>query len=601
MTLTHAPLDSQRARRYLGTNTEHLAALDMSDLAPSRPSPPLLPVRRINRRILSLWFPRLATERIERLEPTLAERPLAVVREAANLREIHSLNTAASRAGLRRGQALADATALCPDLLTRPADPLREAQFLNTLRRWAGKFSPWVAEEGPEALLIDLTGCAHLFGGEEALFEQVHLDCADLGLSVSGGIADTAGAAWALARYAGGGGMARGRSGDAIDQEARATRSRAGKRHWTKGGAAPNMPQNTTDAQAGTVARISPPGDLRQSLAPLPIAALRVSDEITTGLARLGLRQVGELWSMPRGALTRRFGRELVWRLDQALGIEPEPISPAGAPLHFATRLSLPDPIGLESDIIAGIDRMLPVLCGKLRLKGRGARRIRLEMTKAEGGIERVEIGLARPTDQPDRIAPLLAMKLGDVEAGFGFDTLRLVAPVTEPLYATEHKGGWAVANEARAGRTDAQAFDDMIARIGARVGLEQIRREHPADSHIPEKTTAVQAAAFSEPVHDWPRGTRPRPLTLFRPEPVTAPDDPIPPETFRWRGQTFETQAAHGPERIAPEWWLDDPNWRSGVRDYWRVVTTGGEMLWLFYAHGGLSSGGWFTQGDFG
>ncbi|NKX45223.1 DUF6504 family protein [Roseicyclus persicicus] len=554
------------------------------------------PARPVTRRILSLWFPRLAAERLLRAEPALAEVPLAVVTETGNLRQLASLTAAASARGLSRGQALTEAITLCPDLVTRPADPDREAQTLSALRRWAGKFSPWVAEEGPEALLIDLTGCAHLFGGEAALFAQVQQDCADLGLTVRAGIADTAGAAWALARYAGGGGIARGPTGDAIDQEARATRSRAGKRHWVKGGPAPEPA-----AAPGAVARIAPPGGVRQSLAPLPIAALRVTPDTAAGLARLGLRRIGDLWGMPRAGLARRFGQDLVRRLDQALGVEPEPISPAGAPLHFAVRLSLPEPIGLQDDILAGLDRLLPVLCDKLRARGRGARRLRLELTRAEGGTERIEIGLARPADRPDSLRPLFELKLGGLDAGFGIDTLRLVAPLTEPLHATEHKGGWAVAAEARADRSAAQALDDLVARIGTRTGLERITREHPADSHIPEKTSATQAAAWTAPATGWPAPTRPRPLTLFRPEPVGAPDMPDVPARFRWRGRDFETRAAQGPERLAPEWWLDDPNWRSGVRDYWRVVTTGGQRLWLFYAHGGAVSGGWFAQGDFG
>jgi protein ImuB len=550
-----------------------------------------------NRRILSLWFPRLGADRVLRAEPALIDTPLAVVGEVANLRQITALNTAASRLGLKRGQALAEAVTICPDLVTRPADPLREADFLAALRRWAGKFSPWVAEEGPEGLLIDLTGCAHLFGGEDKLFDQVHLDCTDLGLCVAGGIADTAGAAWALARYAGGGGLAPGRNGDAIDQEARATRSRASKRHWVKGGAAPTAPLDSA------APRIAPPGGTRQVLAQLPIAALRVDADTVAGLARLGLRRIGDLWGMPRAGLSRRFGQGLVLRLDQALGIQPEPISPAGAPLHFATRLSLPDPIGLEADIMAGLDRLLPPLCAKLRASGRGARRVRLEMTKAEGGIERVEVGLARPADQPDRIRPLFALKLAGVDAGFGFDTMRVIAPLTEPLHATEHKGGWAVteAAQARAQGGPQHRLDDLIARLGARVGLEKITRAHPADSHIPEKTSTTLAAAWSEPAADWPATPRPRPLTLFRPEPVTAPDNPSVPASFRWRGRVFETNTASGPERIAPEWWLDDPNWRSGVRDYWRLLTRDGHLLWLFYAHGGTLSGGWFCQGDFG
>jgi protein ImuB len=546
------------------------------------------------RRILSLWFPRLAAERVLRLEPALAETPLAVVSETGNLRLVASLTAVAGARGLHRGQPLSEAVTLCPDLVTRPADTAGEAAFLAALRRWAGKFSPWVAEEAPEGLMIDLTGCAHLFGGEAALFSQVEADCADLGLTVRAGIADTAGAAWALARYAKG---ATGpvHTGDAIDQEARATRSRAGRRHWTKGGAAPAVPSRS----AGQ-ARIAPPGATRQALSSLPVAALRVPEDTARGLARLGLRRIGDLLGMPRAGLARRFGADLVRRLDQALGVEPEPISPAGAPLHFAVRLSLPDPIGLEADILAGLDRLMPPLCTKMRAQGRGARRVRLEVSRVDGACQAIEVGLARPADRPDQLRPLFELKLGEIDAGFGIDRLRLSAPLTEPLHATGHKGGRAVSAEVHAPRGEAQEMADLIARIGARIGLEAITRARPADSHIPEKTAAILAAAWSEPAADWPEAARPRPLTLCRPEPVRAPEGPDPPAEFAWRGRRLRTLSAAGPERIAPEWWLDDPDWRSGVRDYWRVTTEDGATLWLYYAHGAATSGGWFAHGDF-
>ena len=214
-----------------------------------------------------------------------------------------------------------------------------------------------------------------------------------------------------------------------------------------------------------------------------------------------------------------------------------------------------------------------------------------------------VEIGLARPADRPHVLRPLFAMKLDEVDAGFGIDQMRLVATVTEPLHATTHKGGLIAAEEAARARGESDEMADLIARLGARVGLEAIRRMRPADSHVPEKTEATLAAAWSAPEASgsWPRPTRPRPLTLFRPEPVNAPDLPDPPAQFRWRGRSFATLSATGPERLSPEWWLDDPDWRTGVRDYWRVVTEDGARLWLYYAHGGLSSAGWFAHGDFG
>ncbi|MBA3324232.1 MAG: DNA polymerase Y family protein, partial [Rhodobacteraceae bacterium] len=149
------------------------------------------------RRILSLWFPRLAAERAIRAEPQLAEAPLAVVADAGGLLSLASLSADAEAAGLRRGMALGDARAICPGLVTRPEDPLREGPFLGALRRWAGRFSPWVAAEPPESLALDVTGCAHLFGGEAGLAVEIEAGAADLGLSLRLGLADTLGAAWA--------------------------------------------------------------------------------------------------------------------------------------------------------------------------------------------------------------------------------------------------------------------------------------------------------------------------------------------------------------------------------------------------------------------
>ena len=157
----------------------------------------------MSRRILSIWFPRLAAERWLRRGVVLPGQPFAVVAERGGAQVLDSLNAEAEAAGLAIAQPLRDARAMCPALVTRPADPLAEAGFLAVLRRWAGRFSPLVAEEPPAGLMIDLTGCAHLFGGEAGVMAALEGDCADLGLTVSAAIADTPGAAWALARHAG--------------------------------------------------------------------------------------------------------------------------------------------------------------------------------------------------------------------------------------------------------------------------------------------------------------------------------------------------------------------------------------------------------------
>ncbi|MEE4187642.1 MAG: DNA polymerase Y family protein, partial [Roseobacter sp.] len=520
------------------------------------------------RRILSLWFPQFGADRLMRRDPMLADVPLAVVAERQNTQVVVSLNATASEFGLRVGQPVRDAHAMCEGLVTRPRSAPAEQAFLQALQRWAGKFSPWVAPEGEDALVVDLTGCAHLFGGEELLLGVVQQDCEDLGLAVRMGLADTRGAAWALARFSGQQAASH-RSGDAIDQEARATRSRAGKRrHWTKGGAAPLVPLGSDVAAH----RIAAPGQTYSALGPLPVAALRLDAHVTAQLSRLGIRRVKDLLGQPRASLARRFGRGLVMRMDQAMGSAPEPVSPARAPYHFAVRMTLPDPIGLEEDILAGLDRLLPRLCVRLEEKGRGARRVLFQAYRSDHGIQSVEVGLARPARCPDHIKPLILLKINEIDAGFGIDMLRIEALQTEPIHARSPVGHLEAGAAVSTKLSTHTAIDDLIGRVGARVGLEAITRLAPASSHIPEKTATTLAAAWSAAYDGiWPQPPNPRPLLMWQPEPVHAPDRPQVPDIFRWRGQTLRRVRAVGPERIAPEWWLDDPNWRSGVRDYWR------------------------------
>lgn len=553
-----------------------------------------------HRRILCLWFPRLAAERVLRQRADALPAPFAIVGEAHGAQVLVSLCAQAQAAGLHLGQALRDATAMCPALIHRSAHPVAEAAFLASLRRWAGKFTPWVAEEPPDALALDITGCAHLFGGEAALIDVVAADCAALGLSVRAGIADTRGAAWALARYGGQAARAH-RNGDAIAQEARATRSRASKRRsWEV------MATRIRSAQAMDAAVIAPSGDMAAVLAPLPLAALRLEAAVVDGLQRLGLRTVRDVVALPRAPFARRFGAVALRRLDQAMGLEPEPISPARGENHFATRLSFPDPIGLRSDIEAGLDRLLPRLCDGLRAKGFGARALRLTAFRAGGGMASVEVGLARPADHPARIRPLLMLKLDQIDAGFGIDCLRLHAHVVEPLPALQHAGHLDAGQRVQSRASGDTDLEDLIGKLGAKLGPEQVQRLAPAHSHIPAKAAQPLAAAWAAQAvgeaPEWPAPPSPRPLLIFPPEMVGAPEDiPTPPAQFKWRGRVWQTRVALGPERIAPEWWFDMPDWRSGPRDYWRIEVEGGERLWLFYAIGRDMPAGWFCEGVWG
>ncbi len=340
--------------------------------------------------------------------------------------------------------ALADARAICPGLVTRTLDPLREEAFLGALRRWAERFSPWVAAEPPESLALDVTGCAHLFGGEAGFVAQIEAGAADLGLSLSLGLADTLGAAWALARFAGTGAR-RLHAGDAIDQESRATRSRAQKRRWERGGMPPAAGLAGAARRCGSRRRAPcSPMSVRcrwRRCASRPMRSKRCR--------RSGSARIADLAALPRAQLARRLGPGVVLRLDQALGRAPEPVAPARPEPVFALRLTLPEPIGREADVLAGLDRLLGPLCDRLRAAGMGARRVRLTLVRVDRGAQAIEVGLARAADAPEAIRPLIALKTGEIDAGFGIEALRLEAlggraadGAPAPRPARRHEGG---------------------------------------------------------------------------------------------------------------------------------------------------------------
>lgn len=491
----------------------------------------------MSRRILSVWLPRLASDAaLRQMGARLGgdPGPFAVAGRRGPAEVLVCLNQQAQAAGLRRGQNLAEARALAPALLTRPETDL--AGLRRSLVRWARHFAPWAGPEGEDGLVLDVTGAAHLFGGEAALAAEVEGRLAALGFTARAGLAGTRGAAWALARYARG---------------------------------------------------CIPPGGERAALDPLPMAALRLPPETCAALARLGLTRVADLDRAQRAALARRFGPDLLRQRDRALGLLAEPVSPAPERPPLAVRLTLPEPIGLAADVMAGLARLLDRLCALLAERGEGARHLRLELHRTDHSRALAEIALARPMRDPAPMAALFSRAIEALDARFGFEALRLTAPSAEPLAPAQAEGGGGAGDLA-----------DLMTRLGSRLGLEALRRLLPAESHIPERGFLTASAVHAEaaPRAAWPPGPG-RPLTLFPPDPLDGPQGRSPPRRFRWRGRWLNTARAFGPERIAPEWWLDDPAWRGGLRDYWRVDTREGPRLWLFHTP---QEPGWCVQGEF-
>jgi protein ImuB len=479
-----------------------------------------------------------------------------------------AVNPAAAAKGIAAGMPLADALSFLPGLATRPAELAEDAAGLRRLAEWCGRYSPWTAPDGSDGVKIDITGSAHLRGGEKELAADLSQRLARQGIAHCLAIADTLGAAWAVARYAA---------------------SEAGG--------------NPTGCKfPAKTASIVPPGEARAALTPLPIAALRLDPTVVEGLHRVGLRRVGEAMAMPRDALARRFGETVARRLDQALGELPEPLSPLGEVPSRRVRLSLPEPISDPVDLARAAERLTQDLIARLAREGMGARRLDLGFHRVDGRVEHIHIGTARPSRDPAHLAKLLTGKLDTIDPGLGIEDVILAAFAVEPLAPEQID----MTNAVGASAGTAPLFD----RIGARLGLDAIARLEPRESHIPERASvAVPISAKPDKPASTPKKPS-RPVRLLAPpEPVEAfwvlPDDP--PFHFTWRRRIHRVAQADGPERIAEEWWrpngqlVDGAGSPDAIRDYYRVEDTSGQRFWLFRA--GLPGDPpprWFVHGVF-
>lgn len=485
------------------------------------------------------------------------QKSLVLTAEANGARFVAAADYGALGCGIAPGMALADARALEPGLETAPADPMADAETLDRLAGWCGRYTPWVATCGRDGLWLDISGCAHLLGGEAALMDDLRDRLAGFGFTARLGLADTPGAAWALAHY-------------------------------------------------GGAERLVASGDQRAALAPLPVAALRLEGAQAAELARLGLSSVGDLYPLPRASLAARFGRGLGERLDQALGRMPEPISPRRPPPRYRAERAFAEPIGRLEDIEASLLLLLDEVCAALDKGGQGARQLIFDLFLVDGRAETLRIGTARPAREADRLARLFAEPLGRVEAGFGIEAVALSVPVAEPLEAAQI-GALAAGND-----NDAASLAPLPAalldRLGNRLGFERVTALAAQASHLPDRAArALPAATLEENARiDWPE-TPLRPLRLLaRPEAIeviatVAPHQP--PAMFRWRKVKHSVRAAEGPERIAPEWWRRDAAWIGGLRDYWRIEDHDGRRFWLYCEGNGERPGEplrWYLHGLF-
>ncbi|MEQ1956060.1 DNA polymerase Y family protein [Mesorhizobium sp. CN2-181] len=504
-------------------------------------------------RVVSLFLPQWSTDRLRRRSDAASlppDRPLVLVGRDGQRRVVLAADMNALAASLRVGMPATKAQALVPGLMVQDARPEEDAEALERLALWGlRRYSPIVAVDLPDGLVIDITGSEQLHGGEQALLTDLVSRLGSAGIAARAAVADSWGAAHAVARY---------------------------------------MRRATS---------IVPPGGVANVITELPLPALRLSSGVVDGLRVLGFERVGDLLAQPRAPLTLRFGPELGRRLDQALGVLSEPIDPIRPAEVVEVRRSFGEPIAAAETIAKYIGKLVTSLCSELEGKGLGAKRLDLLMVLVDNSVEAIRVSTALPGRDAKRLARLLRDKIEKIDPGFGIELMRLAASWAEPLSPKQTLSSLIEQPEAD--------ISDLIDTLGNRVGTDQLYRFAPLASDVPERS--VQRVAATAPVvgnawpDHWPRPTR----LLSSPEPIDAvallPDHP--PASFTWRGIRRRVRRADGPERVFGEWWKRDAE-LAAVRDYFQVEDDAGERFWIYRAGDGenLSTGShrWFLHGIF-
>lgn len=468
------------------------------------------------------------------------------------MRRLTALDATATSLGLFVGQKAADASALAPGLVVADAEPGADRAALVALADWCCRFSPAVAIDAPDGLVIDITGVAHLWGGEAAMVDDLVQRLARHGLTARAAVAGNTGAAWALARF-------------------------------------------------GEDRTLVPHGREAAALAGLPITSLRLETAVAAQIIRLGLTTIGRLGSLPRDSLTRRFGSAVVTRLDQAIGRGREGIEYRRPPTPWLARLAFAEPISAPEDFARVTTDIAILLCARLESEGQGARRFELVFHRLDGRAMPLTIGLALPGRDPRAIARLFAPMLETVDPGFGVEVVTLAAAEVE-------RRGFRQRELKQSGTAPVEeGIAPLVDRLVNRLGADAVWRAEPYASHAPERAIA-RRPALSRPGGTGWSADRPRPVRLFRrPEPIEAiaeiPDDP--PVSFRWRGVRHRVRLAEGPERLAEEWWrrLFEEDRPSRLRDYYRVEDDAGARFWVFRdgLYDGKNHPRWWLHGLFG
>ncbi|MGF6845535.1 protein ImuB [Chitinophaga sp. W3I9] len=497
------------------------------------------------RRFVSIWFPHLMTDWLIRCRPALQQEAFVLATPDHGRMIVTAASRAAQLQGITKGMAVADARALIGTLEVIDDKPGQSNRILNALGEWAIRFTPVTATDPPDGLLLEVTGCAHLWGSEELYLKDIVTKLTHIGYQVRAGMADTIGAAWAMPRFS-------------------------------------------------QTLSVIPTGEQSAALMDMPPTALRLEPAICERLMKLGLREAGSFIGMPRTVLRRRFGQELLLRLDQFTGQEDEVIQPLLPVEPYQERLPCLEPIVTGTGIEIALRRLLEALCHRLSQEEKGLRNAVLKCYKVDGAIEQLEIGTGHPSHNINHLFKLFEAKIPTIKPDLGIELFVLEAPKVEevrPLQETFWNA---------AGGLEDVGIAELIDRLEGKAGKGTVHRYLPAEHHWPEWSVKPVTSLIEKTATSW-KTDRPRPIQLLsKPEPieVAAPIPDYPPMHFRYKGKVHKVKKADGPERIESEWWLQ----QGQHRDYYVVEDDAGSRYWLFRLghYTGDKPHAWFIHGFF-
>lgn len=495
-------------------------------------------------RFVTIWFRHLATDWLIRRQPELQHVPFVFAAPIHGRMVITAASIPAETQGISPGMPVADAKAIVPGLQAFDAIPEKDAQLLQALGEWCIRYTPLVAVDLPDGLILDISGCAHLWGGEKEYLKEIITKLRAIGYDVRGAMADTIGTAWAVSRY-------------------------------------------------GKIKPIIESGEQAAALHPLPPAALRLSPDTLERLHKLGLHQIGSFMNMPGRVLRRRFGPSLLSRLTQALGYEIESIQPLYPAVPYVERLPCLEPIRSATGIEIAIKTLLDKLCARLQQEGQGLRTATLKGYRTDNRMVQVTIGTNRASNNPAHLFKLFELKIPAIEPALGIELFTLEAEKTEEA-APAQEAFWT----AGPGLNN-PSVAALLDRLAGKIGADNIHRYLPQEHYWPERAIKQTPSLEEQPATTW-RTDKPRPVQLLaQPAPieVTAPIPDYPPMLFRYKGKLHEIRKADGPERIEREWWLDG----GEHRDYYTVEDKDGQRYWLFRSgHYAEKKSQWFIHGFF-